>query len=101
MTSASSQRLTRSARRFCETVVSATTTPELVGQSGQRHVSRTIAPRTPQQPPSSAPAGLADGFGPKELSPTLFYQSDSPRGPFKVRYGSPAPRCHPGVRRFV
>jgi hypothetical protein len=49
-------------------------------------------------PPSQAPARLAVGFGPKELSPTLALASDSPRGPFAVRVGPPPP-TPPGARR--
>ena len=44
-----------------------------------------------------SPTRLADGFGPKELCPTLHW-SDSPLD-LAVRSGSPAPRRHPGARR--
>jgi hypothetical protein len=44
-------------------------------------------------PPSSAPAGLAVGFGPKESSPTLAFAGDSPRGPSKSEVGPPPPRA--------
>jgi hypothetical protein len=52
-------------------------------------------------PLSLAPAGLAVGFGPKELSPTLARRSQLAIHPADLLdpCGSPAPRRHPGARR--
>ena len=48
-------------------------------------------------PPSSAPAGLAVGFGPKESSPTLAFAGDSPRGLGKSEVGPPPPGATRGL----
>ena len=54
-------------------------------------------------PPSQAPARLAVGFGPKELSPTPAGRSRLTIHPADLQVygpcGSPAPRRHPGARR--
>ncbi len=65
----------------------------------RRRILRDPSSGTPL-PPSSAPARLAVGFGPKEISPTPALTGDSPqdpRGPTWV----PRPRRYPEVRRFV
>ena len=50
-------------------------------------------------PLSLVPTRLADGFGPKELSPTLLLRAIHP-GTLCGPCGSPAPRRHPGARRY-
>ena len=70
-----------------------------------RDASGTIPFRTPDLPPSSAPAGLAVGFGPKELSPTLARRSQLAIHPAdlseKVRVGPPPPGATRGLGVFL
>src|SRR5215211_8246810 len=55
-------------------------------------------PLGPGCPLSLAPARLAVGFGPKELSPTPAEAGDSPRGPPREGpCGSPAPGATRGL----
>ena len=66
-----------------------------------RRAVRKVRVRGHRNPPSSAPARLAVGFGPKEISPT----PASVRWRFTPRTwrapgGFPAPRRHPGARRL-
>jgi hypothetical protein len=67
-TSASNQRLSRPVGALGETSDLDTTSPPKPGDN-DRATSGTIPLRAPDIPPSSAPAGLGVGFGPKEPGP--------------------------------
>src|ERR687889_2505989 len=70
MRCSSSQRLNR-AGCFRAGFALATTAYRLGDEDARRDGPTRIADKAPRVPPSSAPTGLAVGFGPKELSPTL------------------------------
>src|SRR5215207_1248281 len=92
--SASNQRLSRSVGAFGKTSDLDTTPPPKPGDN-DRDASGKIPIRAPDRPPSLAPARLAVGFGPKELSPTLARRGQLAIHPAdlseKVRVGPPPP----------